>query len=154
MKQIILIIILIIFSLNTKVQADNIKIIDGDTIIINKEKIRFSGIDAPELKQTCQKNNKIYYCGIKAKKILIRKIGKNVPKCIKEGKDIYKRTLAECFINGKSLSTFLVRSGYAFAYRKYSKKFIKDEEFAKANNLGMWSMKFQYPWENRKSINY
>ena len=153
MKQIILIIILIIFSLNTKVQADNIKIIDGDTIIINKEKIRFSGIDTPELKQTCQKNNKIYYCGIKAKRILIRKIGKNVPKCIKEGKDIYKRTLAECFINGESLSAFLVRSGYAFAYRKYSKKFIRDEEFAKANNLGMWSMKFQYPWEYRKSTN-
>ena len=153
MKQIILIIILILFSLNTKVQADNIKIIDGDTIIINKEKIRFSGIDTPELKQTCQKNNKIYYCGIKAKRILIRKIGKNVPKCIKEGKDIYKRTLAECFINGESLSVFLVRSGYAFAYRKYSKKFISDEEFAKANNLGMWSMKFQYPWEYRKSTN-
>ncbi|MAV62350.1 MAG: nuclease [Candidatus Pelagibacter sp.] len=153
MKQIILIIILIIFSLNTKVQADNIKIIDGDTIIINKEKIRFSGIDTPELKQTCQKNNKIYYCGIKAKRILIRKIGKNIPKCIKEGKDIYKRTLAECFINGESLSAFLVRSGYAFAYRKYSKKFISDEEFAKANNLGMWSMKFQYPWEYRKSTN-
>ena len=153
MKQITLIIILILFSLNTKVQADNIKIIDGDTIIINKEKIRFSGIDTPELKQTCQKNNKIYYCGIKAKRILIRKIGKNVPKCIKEGKDIYKRTLAECFINGESLSVFLVRSGYAFAYRKYSKKFISDEEFAKANNLGMWSMKFQYPWEYRKSTN-
>tara|TARA_B100000965_G_C19210398_1_gene591362 strand:+ start:151 stop:612 length:462 start_codon:yes stop_codon:yes gene_type:complete len=153
MKQIILIIILILFSLNTKVQADNIKIIDGDTIIINKEKIRFSGIDTPELKQTCQKNNKIYYCGIKAKRILIRKIGKNIPKCIKEGKDIYKRTLAECFINGESLSAFLVRSGYAFAYRKYSKKFISDEEFAKANNLGMWSMKFQYPWEYRKSTN-
>ena len=153
MKQITLIIIIIIFSLNTKVQADNIKIIDGDTIIINKEKIRFSGIDTPELKQTCQKNNKIYVCGIKAKRILIRKIGKNIPKCIKECKDIYKRTLAECFINGESLSAFLVRSGYAFAYRKYSKKFISDEEFAKANNLGMWSMKFQYPWEYRKSTN-
>tara|TARA_Y100001970_G_scaffold233029_1_gene290306 strand:- start:4512 stop:4976 length:465 start_codon:yes stop_codon:yes gene_type:complete len=154
MKKIILIIILIILSFNTKIHADNIKIIDGDTIIINKEKIRFSGIDTPELKQTCQKNNKIYYCGIKAKRILTKKIGKNVPKCIKEGKDIYKRILAECFINGKSLSTFLVRSGYAFAYRKYSQKFIKDEEYAKANNLGMWSMKFQYPWEYRKSINY
>jgi len=33
--------------------ADNLKIIDGDTIILNGEKIRFSGIDTPELKQTC-----------------------------------------------------------------------------------------------------
>ena len=54
-------------------------------------------------------------------------------------------------LNGESLSGFLVRSGYAFAYRKYSKKFIKDEEFAKENKLGMWSMEFEYPWDFRKT---
>ena len=54
-------------------------------------------------------------------------------------------------LNGESLSSFLVRSGYAFAYRKYSKKFIKEEEFAKGNKLGMWSMKFEYPWDFRKT---
>ena len=54
-------------------------------------------------------------------------------------------------LNGESLSSFLVRSGYAFAYRKYSKKFIKEEEFAKENKLGMWSMEFEYPWDFRKS---
>jgi len=54
-------------------------------------------------------------------------------------------------LNGESLSGFLVRSGYAFAYRKYSKKFIKDEDFAKANKLGMWAMTFQYPWDFRKA---
>ena len=37
--------------------ADNLKIIDGDTIILNGEKIRFSGIDTPELKQTCLKDD-------------------------------------------------------------------------------------------------
>ena len=54
-------------------------------------------------------------------------------------------------MNGESLSKFLVRSGYAFAYRKYSKKFIKDEEFAKTNKTGMWSMIFQYPWSFRRN---
>jgi len=54
-------------------------------------------------------------------------------------------------LNGESLSSFLVRSGYAFAYRKYSKKFIKEEEFAKENKLGMWSMEFEYPWDFRKA---
>ena len=38
--------------------------------------------------------------------------------CVKEGKDQYKRILAECFVNNESLSSYLVRSGYAFAYRK------------------------------------
>ena len=141
------------------VHADNLIIIDGDTIHLNGEKIRFTGIDTPELKQTCVKNGvdtaglfikKKDPCGITAKQLLIDKIGSNKVKCISEGKDRYKRTLAECFVNGESLSSYLVRSGYAFAYRKYSKKFVKDEDYAKANKLGMWAMTFQYPWDFRK----
>jgi endonuclease YncB( thermonuclease family) len=132
------------------VKSDEIKIIDGDTIHLNNEKIRFTGIDTPELKQTCSKNNEIIYCGIQARQLLINKIGKNKVKCVREGKDQYKRTLAECFVNDLSLSKFLVREGYAFAYRKYSKKFIEDENFAKNNNMGIWSMKFEYPWDWRK----
>ena len=131
--------------------ADNLKIVDGDTIVLNGEKIRFSGIDTPELKQTCMKGDQKVFCGKLAKMLLVKKIGNKTPECIREGRDVYKRTLAECFINGESLSAFLVRSGYAFAYLKYSDKFIKDEAFAKKNKLGMWSMKFEYPWDFRKS---
>ena len=131
--------------------ANNLKVVDGDTIVLNGEKIRFSAIDTPELKQTCLQGNEKVSCGVSAKILLIKKIGNNTPECISEGKDVYKRTLAECFVNSESLSKFLVRSGYAFAYRKYSTKFIEDEDFAKANKLGMWAMKFQYPWDFRKS---
>jgi endonuclease YncB( thermonuclease family) len=152
MKKILVITFLTLFFFSNSLIADSVKVIDGDTIIVNNEKIRFFGIDAPELKQTCEKDEKIVNCGISAKKILIKKIGKKIPECITHGKDIYKRTIAECYVEGESLSVFLVRNGYAFAYRKYSKKFVKDEEFAKANNLGMWSMKFQYPWNYRKSF--
>ena len=130
--------------------TDVLKVVDGDTIVLNGEKIRFSGIDTPELKQKCIKNDQKVFCGVLAKKLLLEKIGNKTPKCIREGKDIYKRTLAECFINGESLSVFLVRNGYAFAYRKYSDKFIKEEEFAKKNKNGLWSMKFEYPWDFRK----
>ena len=132
------------------VKSYEIKIIDGDTIHLNDEKIRFTGIDTPELKQTCNKNNEIIYCGIEARQLLIDKIGKDKVICVREGKDRYKRTLAECFVNDLSLSRYLVREGYAFAYRKYSKKFINDEDFARKNNIGMWSMKFEYPWDWRK----
>ena len=131
--------------------ADNLKVVDGDTIVLNGEKIRFSGIDTPELKQICLNGDEKVFCGKTAKMLLIKKIGNETPECISEGKDVYKRILAECFVNGESLSVFLVRRGYAFAYRKYSDKFIKDEDFAKENKLGMWSMKFQFPWDFRKS---
>ena len=148
-KKLSLLVFLLLMFCNVSF-ANNLKIVDGDTIVLNGEKIRFSGIDTPELKQTCMNGNQKVFCGMFAKMLLVKKIGNEIPQCIREGKDTYKRTLAECFINGESLSVFLVRSGYAFAYRKYSDKFIKEEEFAKKDKLGMWSMKFQYPWDFRK----
>ena len=132
------------------VKSKEIKIIDGDTIHLNGEKIRFSGIDTPEIKQTCKKNNEVIECGVQAKEFLVKIIENNEINCIREGKDQYNRTLAECFVNNLSLSSYLVKNGYAFAYRKYSNKFIADEDFAKSNNLGMWSMSFEYPWDWRK----
>ena len=144
-------IFLLVFLLTINdIKSQELKIVDGDTIHLNGEKIRFSGIDTPELKQTCFKDDVKNLCGIKAKQILVNKIGNNTVECISEGRDQYKRILAECFVNNESLSSYLVRSGYAFAYRKYSNKFIKDEDYAKANQIGIWSMKFEYPWEYRK----
>ena len=143
---------LIFFLVFKEVRSQELRVVDGDTIHLNGEKIRFTGIDTPELKQTCIKEGVIDECGVTAKKILIDKIANNNVECISEGKDQYKRTLAECFVNSESLSSHLVRSGYAFAYRKYSKKYIPDEDFAKANQVGMWSMDFQYPWDYRKTL--
>ena len=152
-KKVILVIsvfLLIFFLIFNQVKSQDLRVVDGDTIHLNGEKIRFTGIDTPELKQTCINQGIIDPCGVTAKEILIDKISDNEVECISEGKDQYKRTLAECFVNNESLSSYLVRSGYAFAYRKYSKKFILDEDYAKANKIGMWSMKFDYPWDYRK----
>ena len=141
---------LVFFFTYTDIKSQDIKITDGDTIRINGDKIRFSGIDTPELKQFCFKDNIKNSCGLKAKKILEDKIGKFKVTCIREGKDQYNRILAECFVNNESLSSFLVKSGYAFAFRRYSRKFIEDENYAKSKKLGMWSMEFDYPWNWRK----
>ena len=153
-KKIILVIsvfLLIFFLIFNQVKSQDLRVVDGDTIHLNGEKIRFTGIDTPELKQTCLKEGVINPCGVIAKEILIKKINDNKVECISNGKDQYKRTLAECFVNGESLSSYLVRSGYGFAYRGYSKKFIPDEDYAKINKIGMWSMKFDYPWDYRKN---
>ena len=141
---------LVFFLFSNQVKSQELRVVDGDTIYLDGEKIRFTGIDTPELKQTCINEVVIESCGVTAKEILVYKIGDNKVTCISEGKDQYKRTLAECFVNNESLSKYLVRRGYAFAYRKYSKKFILDEDYAKTNRIGMWKMKFDFPWEFRK----
>ena len=123
-------------SKKSKITSTKIRVIDADTIYLGNNKIRFSGIDAPEKNQTCNFNGEI--------------ISNNIVKCVNEGSDQYNRIIAECFVNDQSLSSFLVRSGYAFAYKKYSNKFVEDENFAKSNKLGLWNTIFEYPWKFRQ----
>ena len=129
-----------------------IQVIDGDTIHIGKLKYRFFGIDAPEIKQICEKDNTKIQCGVIAKSVLKNKIADKIPECVVKDKDRYQRLVAECFIGKESLSRFMVREGYAVAYSQYSKDFIEDEKYAKENKLGIWSMNFQIPSEYRKSL--
>ena len=129
-----------------------IQVIDGDTIHIGKLKYRLFGIDAPEIKQICEKDNTKIQCGVIAKSVLKNKIADKIPECIVKDKDRYQRLVAECFIGKESLSRFMVREGYAVAYSQYSKNFIEDEKYAKENKLGIWSMNFQIPSEYRKSL--
>ena len=136
--------------LTISVYADQLTVTDGDTIRIGEERIRFSGIDAPELKQTCLYQEIEFNCGEFSKNLLIEKISNQEVSCIRESKDQYGRTLAECFVGKDSLSSYLVREGYAFANRKYSDKFIADEEYAQSKGNGMWSMEFLFPWDFRK----
>jgi endonuclease YncB( thermonuclease family) len=126
-------------------------ITDGDTIKISNNKIRLHGIDAPEKKQKCLKNAKEYNCGVAATKALVKKISKNMVKCqIQKNKDRYNRFIGVCFVDQEDLNKWMVRNGHAVAYRRYSKDYILDEDFAKINKLGLWSGTFLKPEKWRK----
>jgi len=131
---------------------DGFRIVDGDTIHFDfdKVKVRLSGIDTPETNQICYQDGSPVRCGQIATEKLKEFIGDSLPVCKSEGEDRYGRVIAECFVEGESISKYLVRNGYAFAYREYSKKFIKDENYAKKNKLGFWNMEFEFPWDFRK----
>ena len=143
------------FSISTVVNAGSyLKIIDGDTIILNSEKIRFYGIDTPEIKQKCTDNNgQLYSCGIRATLELKKIIGSRKVSCIKKTKDRYKRSISICYVDGKDINSLMVKKGWALAYRKYSKKYVKDEVIAKSNKAGMWSGDFIAPWKWRRLKN-
>tara|TARA_B110000971_G_C19639992_1_gene332966 strand:- start:41 stop:511 length:471 start_codon:yes stop_codon:yes gene_type:complete len=148
-------IVIILLILNAKVSAEEILgfpvITDGDTIKILNNRIRLHGIDAPEKKQKCKKNSKEYNCGVAATRALIQKIKKNIVKCIvQENKDRYNRFIGVCFVEQENLNKWMVKNGYAVAYRRYSKDYILDEEFAKKNKLGLWSGTFLSPNKWRK----
>ena len=153
MKKIIYFFIFSFFLSSILIASEKkIQVIDGDTIHIGKLKYRFFGIDAPEIKQICEKDNTKIQCGVIAKSVLQNKIADKIPECVVKDKDRYQRLVAECFIGKESLSRFMVREGYAVAYSQYSKDFVEDEKYAKENKLGIWSMNFQMPSDYRKSL--
>ena len=159
-------IIILFLILISNVIAEEIigipRIVDGDTVHIKEYKIRLEGIDAPEIKQKCKKEKlkissiigftfyKDYNCGEVSKENLEAKVDRSIIKCISSSKDRYERYLAKCFKNKINLNRWMVRNGHAVAYRRYSKEYIIDEEFAKENKLGLWRGKFVLPEKWRK----
>ena len=121
---------------------------DGDTIVVLKDQeqitVRLGGIDCPESAQAF---------GAKAKQTASDLcFGKQVT-LKTTGKDRYGRTLADVILpDGRSLNQELVRSGYAWWYRKYSKdeRLGKLEAEAREQKRGLWSdAKPIAPWDWR-----
>ena len=124
-------------------------VIDGDTLRIRDNKIRLSGIDAPEIKQLCKNENELWPCG-EASKNFLEKIINSKILCNYIEIDRYKRILGNCFLNGIDLNKLMVKNGFAVAYTRYSKKYLPFEEYAKKNKLGIWIGEFMRPEEWRK----
>ena len=156
--------IFLLFSIashsSEKIILGNVKVIDGDTIKIDKKKIRLFGIDAPEKKQLCKKIflnflflsfEKKYPCGRISTQKLKNLINNEIIKCYVEGKDRYKRKLAICFRNKLNINSWLVRNGHAVSYKKYSKKYLSEEIEAKNDKIGIWQGEFEMPWDWRKN---
>ena len=146
-----------------KIILGKAKIIDGDTIKINKKKIRLFGIDAPEKEQICKKIymsflifnfQKNYKCGEKSALALLKKLKNKEVKCILEDKkDRYKRNIGICYVKNIDINKWLVKNGHALAYSKYSKKYVLDEQYAKKNKLGVWKGTFTEPEKWRRIKN-
>lgn len=131
-----------VFALSGKV----VSIHDGDTITVLQDKqqvkVRLYGIDAPELKQPY---------GKKSKQFLANLIAGKVVEVEENGKDRYKRTIGTIYLGGKDINAQMVANGYAWAYRKFSKKYAPQESEAKYQKLGLWRDEESVPpWEWRK----
>ena len=136
--------------LSLELKGKIIHISDGDTAHLltdkkEKIKIRLSDIDAPENKQAF---------GNKSKENLKSYIyQKNVVVEYKD-KDKYQRVLGTIYYQNKDINLQQVKDGYAWVYKKYSKKlsYHKAEDEARDKNKGLWSDKNPIePWKFRKN---
>lgn len=126
-------------------------VIDGDTIEVQGQRIRFHGIDAPESSQSCaDAAGNSYRCGQVAALALAERIARRTVSCDGRDVDRYGRIVAVCAAGGEDLNAWLVASGRAVAYRRYSMDYVPQETAARAAGLGLWAGTFAMPWDWRK----
>ena len=127
------------------------RVIDGDTIEIAGERIRLHGIDAPETRQECRREDgSEYRCGETSTNALRVLVGPESVRCEGTTYDRYKRLIAICYSGTVNLNAEMVRQGWALAYRRYSKDYIAAEFEAQDAKRGIWVGEFEPPWEWRR----
>lgn len=125
--------------------------VDGDSLRKDGKDYRLHAIDAPELFQTCWRDDgREYGCGHAARDELRRLIRNATVTCQVLDIDRYGRSVAECRAGGVSLNDAMVRSGWAIAYTRHGQDHAAAEDEARAAGRGLWQGRFQAPeaWRN------
>lgn len=135
----------------TAVPADaGTRVIDGDTLEVDGEKIRLYGIDAPEAGQKCATpGGGTWPCGRDAISLVERLISGADVYCDNRGSDDFERTLAVCTVGGVELNRALVEAGLAWSFRRYANDYDDAEDVAHAGGVGIWRADTEPAWQYR-----
>ena len=128
-----------------------IHVIDGDTLQVGTVRIRLQGIDAPETNQDCRtEHGQPWHCGAWVKQAARTRYEGKRAVCTDLGTDRYGRMIATCEVEGQDIGARFVEDGLAFAYRKYSTRYVAFEPDAKRRDVGLWAMQVQNPAQFRR----
>jgi micrococcal nuclease len=134
------------------------RVADGDTLTLvtrtgTKLKVRLYGIDAPEIRHEMLPGQPY---GKEAKAALTALVlGRRVTVEIVDI-DTHRRMVGIVRRSGSDINLAMVRSGYAWAYRRYlsapyASEYIAAEKEARGNSLGLWKQANpDPPWEFKR----
>jgi len=127
------------------------KIREGDQIQIGSSRIRLGGIDAPSVDQLCLNNaGERWTCGVAARDELIKYAdNKNWTCHVRQPADRRGRVVARCEVEGEDIQKWMVKSGWALSYARFSHDYDADEKAAREAKAGMWQGAFIAPWDWR-----
>lgn len=117
------------------------RIVDGDGLEIDGQRIRLHGVDAFEMRQMCGS----YACGQASANALRNLVGGRPVDCARMDRDRYGRIVAVCHAGGQDLGRAMVRQGHAVAYTRYSHRYVLEERAARRENAGAWAYGFTQP---------
>lgn len=130
----------------------SVHVIDGDSLVVDGQEVRLTGIDAPEYRQTCQdKNGNAWPCGKEAAGTLRRLIGTTPVVCTGGTFDIYDRLLARCTAGTVNLNREMVRLGFALSGAEQGFAYRVEQADARDAGRGIWRGPFVQPHEWRET---
>lgn len=125
------------------------KVVDGDTLVVKTDKgdikVRMSGIDAPEMKQSF---------GPEAKDALSQRVDGKKVRVVWRADDKYGRVVGDVYEGYKWVNLDMVFAGMAWHYKAYSKdaRMASVEANVRKHGVGLWKQKDPVaPWDFRKS---
>lgn len=157
---IVLAVLLLILALlrpsETLVTADGTRIyvVDGDSLRIGPSNVRLKGIDAVELRQSCNGADGVQWsCGVEARQALQDVVARGNLLCQANEGDQYGRAIARCSVTGMSdVAAELVSAGWAMSGDgARAGNYADQQQRAKSAGKGIWRGTFQRPAEWRKA---
>src|ERR1700751_1739200 len=128
------------------------KIREADSVQIGNSRIRLGGIDAPSVDQLClNTKGERWTCGVAARDELIKHAEGKSWTCHLGTTDRRGRSVARCEVGGEDIQKWMVRSGWALSYQRFSHDYDADEAAAREAKSGMWQGGFIGPgaWRGR-----
>jgi endonuclease YncB( thermonuclease family) len=126
------------------------KIRDGDQMTIGATRIRLAGMDSPGLDQLClNAAGERWTCGVAAHEALVEHVGDKSWTCHVLRTDRFGRSVAKCEVDGEDISQWMVKSGWALSYVRFSHAYDADEKAARDAKAGLWAGAFFAPWDWR-----
>lgn len=141
------VLVLALLALGTPLSAaePDVRVVDGDSLVIAGERIRLQGIDAPEMAQTCDRGGAVWRCGKWSARVLADAVAGAQIRCKAIELDRYGRTVATCRANGVDLGQHMVQAGAARAYARYSDQYVATEARARVAKVGLWEGRMVTP---------
>ncbi len=128
-----------------------VRVVNGDTLMMDGRYIRLFAIDAPEADQTCaNKMGRAYHCGRVAATWLRDWLMDNPVECHIMQQDKKGNMMGVCSLGQYDIGAALVNAGWAIAYTKYSDVYVPYQEQAMSRRDGLWQGKFYSPEDWRK----
>ena len=119
--------------------AGRVRVLAGDTIVVEGRTLDLAGIDAPELGQRCRRKSKTFDCGLIAKTALMDLTAGATAVCLLGDRG------TRCRVDGFDLAENMVHTGWALADGAAPARFRAVQRKARAAKRGLWRHEFVAP---------